>query len=60
MLAAQSFISHNSASITFFVVSEIFISLFSWNLLKFVYKIFVIALHVIIGLQNFSLSFCQS
>ena len=27
---------------------------------KFLYKIFVIALHNIIGLQNFSLSFCQS
>ena len=27
---------------------------------KFPYKIFVIALHEIIGLQNFSLSFCKS
>ena len=27
---------------------------------EFPYKIFVIALHDIIGLQNFSLSFCQS
>ena len=27
---------------------------------EFLYKIFVITLHEIIGLQNFSLSFCKS
>ena len=30
------------------------------RLSEFRYKLFVIALHDIIGLQNFSLSFCQS